>query len=164
MDNFKVVRRPHFHAPELQRCLTLMLCASRAFRLRILLQACSIYTSRASYTPILKVQVQNHSLMNPVIVQLECLQDNVLISSTGVPMLSDFGVSRVIAASNITTGTSAGCSTRWMAYELFPPLDEVPQLDGTSYRRPVTANEKTDVWAFGMTVYVSNDRFSFARR
>jgi serine/threonine protein kinase len=80
------------------------------------------------------------------------------MSSTGVPMLSDFGVSRVIDASHVTTDTtSVRCSTRWMAYELFP------QLDGTSYRKPVTPNERTDVWAFGMTVYVSSGRISFAQ-
>jgi serine/threonine protein kinase len=64
-------------------------------------------------------------------------------------MLSDFGVSRVIVASQVTTDTtSVKGSMRWMAPELFTPPD------GASSNQPIEANEKTDVWAFGMTVYV----------
>jgi serine/threonine protein kinase len=74
-------------------------------------------------------------------------------------MLSDFGVSRVIMASHVTTDTTSfRGSTRWMAREFFP------DLDGTSFPEPVKANEKTDVWAFGMTVYVSNYAFPLVYR
>jgi serine/threonine protein kinase len=68
-------------------------------------------------------------------------------------MLSDFGVSRLIATSHTTTSSNLRCSTRWMARELCPKLDGAPS-DGL-----IKANEKSDVWAFGMTVYVSNYKF-----
>jgi len=71
-------------------------------------------------------------------------------------MLSDFGVSRVLVASHVTTcTTSFKGTTRWMAVEFFP------QANGTFSGKPATANEQTDVWAFGMTVYVSSHLFLF---
>jgi len=71
-------------------------------------------------------------------------------------MLSDFGVSRVLVASHVTTCTiSFKGTTRWMAVEFFP------QANGTFSGKPATANEQTDVWAFGMTVYVSSHLFLF---
>jgi serine/threonine protein kinase len=77
-------------------------------------------------------------------------QDNVLISSSGSPLLSDFGISRVIVTSHVTADTTSfKGSIRWIAIECVTPPD------GYSLFRPVIANEKTDVWAFGMTVYVS---------
>jgi serine/threonine protein kinase len=77
------------------------------------------------------------------------------MSRTGVPMLSDFGVSRVMVASQVVTeSTSFKGSTRWMAPELFLPSDE------TLGRITVTANKKTDVWAFGMTIYVGSTTFA----
>jgi serine/threonine protein kinase len=76
----------------------------------------------------------------------------VLISSSIVPMLTDFGVSRVIAASNVTTDTTSfKGSTRWTAPELL-----MPEFDEARVHEPVKAHEKTDIWAFGMTIYVSN--------
>jgi serine/threonine protein kinase len=70
------------------------------------------------------------------------------MSSSGVPLLTDFGVSRVIAASNVTTDTTSfKGSTRWMAPELLKPA--------ALNHEPVKADEKTDAWAFGMTIYVS---------
>jgi hypothetical protein len=72
-----------------------------------------------------------------------------LISHSGIPMLSDFGVSRIMAASQVTTETTGvKGSTRWMAIEFM-------SIDGSSSSQSTTANERTDVWAFGMTVYVS---------
>jgi len=71
-------------------------------------------------------------------------------------MLSDFGVSRVLVASHVTTDTTSfKGTTRWMAVEFFP------QTNGTFSGKPTTANEKTDVWAFGMTVYVSSHQLLF---
>jgi serine/threonine protein kinase len=65
-------------------------------------------------------------------------------------MLSDFGVSRVVVASQVTTDTSnVKGSMRWMAFEFFILLNNASSP-------LVAANEKTDVWAFGMTVYVSH--------
>jgi serine/threonine protein kinase len=64
-------------------------------------------------------------------------------------MLTDFGVSRVIATSNVTTDTTSfKGSTRWMAPELL-------EFDETRAHEPVQSDEKTDIWAFGMTIYVS---------
>jgi serine/threonine protein kinase len=62
-------------------------------------------------------------------------------------MLTDFGVSRVIAAS----AASFKGSTRWMAPELL-----IPESDEAGAHEPVEPNQKTDIWAFGMTIYVSN--------
>jgi serine/threonine protein kinase len=65
-------------------------------------------------------------------------------------MLSDFGVSSVFAASQVNADTTSfKGSVRWMAIEFYE------QIHGTSPGTMVKANEKTDVWAFGMTVYVS---------
>ena len=75
------------------------------------------------------------------------LKDNVFISATGVPQISDFGMSRMIGASQrirqTTTGSIRG-SIPWMAMELFE-----------SGESKVTYTRETDIWAFGMTVYVS---------
>jgi serine/threonine protein kinase len=63
-------------------------------------------------------------------------------------MLSDFGVSSVVIASQIISDpTNFKGSARWMAIEFYV------QNQGIL----VKANEKTDVWAFGMTIYVSSD-------
>ena len=43
-------------------------------------------------------------------------------------------------------------NTRWMAWELLMEGGEI------SYHGLVNASEKTDVWAFGMTIYVSRIR------
>jgi hypothetical protein len=40
-------------------------------------------------------------------------------------------------------------SMRWMAFEFFK------QPDDAASTQAIAANEKTDAWAFGMTVYVS---------
>jgi serine/threonine protein kinase len=79
------------------------------------------------------------------------LQDNVLISSAGAPMLTDFGLSTMRAVSEYMSDTTGFKGTvRWMAIEFFP-------LHETSSGCMIKPNEKTDVWAFGMTVYVSSD-------
>lgn len=69
----------------------------------------------------------------------------------GQALLTDFGVSRMDALSaGFTTHTVKG-STRWQAKEFFDILeDDAPA--------PIhTVN--TDIWAFGMTVYVSDVRW-----
>jgi hypothetical protein len=84
---------------------------------------------------------------------IQSFQDNVLISPAGIPMLSDFSVSSVFATS-ISDPTSNKGSARWMAIEFYS------QLQGTSSDTPkmmIKPNEKTDTWAFGMTVYVGGD-------
>ena len=78
--------------------------------------------------------------------------DNVLISESGDPLLCDFGVSRLLAASDtfsgaITSTTGGPHGTfRFMAREILCPTDE----DSSVY------SKQSDVWGFGMTVYVCN--------
>lgn len=69
-------------------------------------------------------------------------QGNVLISPSGEPLVTDFGISHMLASG--TYGTM-----RWMAYEQI----NVDAEDGlAATRTPYTF--QTDVWAFGMTVLV----------
>lgn len=73
--------------------------------------------------------------------------DNVLISKTGEPRICDFGISRVLVASQTLASSTDGSlrgSVRWMAIELF--MINGPPPVHTTY---------TDIWAFGMTVHVS---------
>jgi serine/threonine protein kinase len=63
-------------------------------------------------------------------------------------MLSDFGVSRIVVEGvTITETTSLKGSLRYMAPEL---LEESP----TNSKQQLHTKE-SDVWAFGMVVYVS---------
>lgn len=83
-------------------------------------------------------------------------QDNVLVSSSGIPRICDFGISRMLAASQTIGATSTQTggvrgSVRWMAPELILPSES-----------PVIHSTQTDIWAFGMTVYVSFFRVYFA--
>ena len=76
------------------------------------------------------------------------MQDNVLISNSGVPQICDFGMSRMLAASGSLGSSTSGHlrgSARWMAIELLRGNESSPQ--------PVHTLE-TDVWAFGMTIHV----------
>ena len=72
-------------------------------------------------------------------------QDNVIISSEGRALICDFGCSRMLLASRTVaqlTSTTKGTNQFW-APELISVADgEVKQ------------SKETDVWAFGMTVYV----------
>ena len=78
------------------------------------------------------------------------LKDNVLVSPDGKPMLSDFGVSRLIVESVTVAGTtSLKGNTRWMAVEL---IDTRDPLQNHQFH-----TKETDVWAFGMVVYVSSN-------
>ena len=82
------------------------------------------------------------------------LQPNVLISETREPLLADFGLSRVLASSlaGLTTSTTLASpkgTVRWMAVELFLPSEANPE--------PISTFE-TDIWAFGMVVYVGETR------
>ena len=77
-----------------------------------------------------------------------CAKDNILVSSEGSPLLADFGVSRIIDMSSSpesppSSGTAKG-STRYLAVELLEWTEDAARQ-----------NEKSDVWAFGMTVYAS---------
>ncbi|OCB88110.1 kinase-like protein [Sanghuangporus baumii] len=76
------------------------------------------------------------------VVHSDIKSDNVLISNSGDALLCDFGLSRMITASRTyakMTSTIKG-TDRYMAPEFFDP--------------PYTKHsEKTDIWAFGMTVF-----------
>jgi serine/threonine protein kinase len=69
-----------------------------------------------------------------------------LIADDGRPVLSDFGISRLLIDSVTIAGTtSLKGNARWMAPELIiPPVGSPDQLH----------TKATDVWAFGMIVYV----------
>ena len=63
-------------------------------------------------------------------------------------MLSDFGVSRLLVNSMTVAGTSSLKGVmRWMAPELILPNEE-------SQMKHSFHTKATDVWAFGMVVYV----------
>lgn len=76
------------------------------------------------------------------------MKENILVDKSGCPLISDFGISRIVNASQsygVTTQSSGTKGTiRWMAIELFDLLAN-------------TQNHtvESDVWAFGMTIYVS---------
>ncbi len=73
----------------------------------------------------------------------------MLVSSDNQALLTDFGVSRMDALSAGFTTHSVKGSTRWQAQEFFDiPDDESPAPTHTAM---------TDIWAFGMTVYVGGD-------
>ncbi len=72
----------------------------------------------------------------------------MLISPEKQALLTDFGVSRMDSLSAGYTTHSAKGSTRWQAYEFFDIFeDDSPAPQHT---------QKTDIWAFGMTVYVGD--------
>ena len=81
------------------------------------------------------------------------------MSPDGDPLLADFGVSRMLAATltlDKSTSSSVKGSSRWMAIELLAPCIEEPdETDGV----PSLQTKESDVWALGMTFYVTH--FSF---
>ena len=75
-------------------------------------------------------------------------QDNILINIDGSPILSDFGISRMLVESHTITGTKElKGSVRYMAIELFT---------GPRGLQHCLHTKATDVWAFGMISYVSD--------
>ncbi|TDL13941.1 kinase-like protein, partial [Rickenella mellea] len=78
------------------------------------------------------------------IVHADVKSSNVLVSPTGVPLLIDFGLSRLV----IMSTREAGGTFRWMAYELCGGIP--PEHWRDSIR--TVATKETDVWAYGMTV------------
>ncbi|EJD06479.1 kinase-like protein [Fomitiporia mediterranea MF3/22] len=75
--------------------------------------------------------------------------DNVLVSSSGDALICDFGYTRIINASqslaHLTTGNGMTGTAHYLSYELI------------AYSATYSEHSKeSDVWAFGMTVYVSN--------
>lgn len=78
----------------------------------------------------------------------------MLVSADGVPMLIDFGQARssYYAQMNleITSQTRNDSSSRWLAYEIFDFLDN----EGAEGQCTV----ESDIWSFGMVLYVSYRR------
>ncbi|KAL5513537.1 hypothetical protein ACEPAH_3936 [Sanghuangporus vaninii] len=77
------------------------------------------------------------------VIHSDIKADNVLVSRFGEPCICDFGISRIIAASQSFGETSAHRvrgTVRWMARELL----EDPQA---------VHSKESDIWAFGMTIY-----------
>ncbi|KAF8514557.1 kinase-like domain-containing protein [Hysterangium stoloniferum] len=76
---------------------------------------------------------------DPSIVHGDIRGGNILVSDQGIPCLTDFGISRILGkvAGLTTTSSNVAGSLRWMSRELL---------------NNERANEKSDVWAFGMTV------------
>jgi len=96
------------------------------------------------------------------IIHADLKRPNVLISQSGEPMLADFGISLILAASmskmcgTTTMASAKGTGTvRWMAIELLSLSDDSEV--GT------IPTEKSDVWAFGMTLYeILNRSFPYS--
>ena len=67
------------------------------------------------------------------------------MSDEGRPLICDFGLARIVPESvSLSNTTTVRGSVRWMAPEFFRGY------------YPVTEHSKaTDVWSFGVTVYVS---------
>jgi len=81
---------------------------------------------------------------------ISCAKANVLISSSGQPLLADFGLSYVvssIASMSFGTLNRGGGTLRWMAPELLVDAEDaiIPTIE-------------SDIWAYGMVIYV---RLSF---
>ena len=69
------------------------------------------------------------------------------MSESGIPLISDFGISSMLSATmtfQSTSGAMKGCA-RFMAREHLTFGDPGFSL----------YTKKTDVWAFGMTIYAS---------
>ena len=70
------------------------------------------------------------------------------MSENDDPLLADFGISSIMTSSSTTNSTTGiKGSARWMAFELLSPRLEETEESGKH-------TKKTDVWAYGMVVYV----------
>ncbi|KAL5531785.1 hypothetical protein ACEPAF_5347 [Sanghuangporus sanghuang] len=82
------------------------------------------------------------------VIHSDIKSDNIMISKAGDALICDFGCARMVDASrsfaNLTSGVNG--TSRYLAYELLVPLDSNDEL-------PTIHSMKTDVWAFGMTMY-----------
>ncbi|KAF8508835.1 kinase-like domain-containing protein, partial [Gautieria morchelliformis] len=104
---------------------TYLKCRPEADRLKVLLDV-------AEGLSYLHVQ-------NPAIIHGDLRGNNVLVSDSGRPCLSDFGLSKVLMLKGMSTTAEVTGSVRWMSPELLNGDIDI-------------ANTKSDVWAYGMTV------------
>lgn len=89
-------------------------------------------------------------------------QSNILIDDVGTLVLTDYGHGRLIhctqAFAGITTSDPTSGSIRWMAHELFDPQPSVGLDDSSSNGESKLGKsyftKATDIWAFGMVIYV----------
>ncbi|EJC98173.1 kinase-like protein [Fomitiporia mediterranea MF3/22] len=81
------------------------------------------------------------------IVHSDIKSDNVLVSDSGDARICDFGYTRMIDASKSLVNLSTGIkgTPQYLAYELL--------ADPSKYTKH---SKESDVWAFGITVFVSN--------
>ena len=78
-------------------------------------------------------------------------QDNILINHDGKPMLTDFGISRIVQEGLTITRTSTlKGNVRWMAIELVNPSAFAEATQKHEFQ-----TFASDVWAYGMVVFVS---------
>lgn len=81
---------------------------------------------------------------------LSPLKDNILVTRLEEAVICDFGCSRIIDASrtlgNLTTSIKG--TEQYLAFEIIALRNQYPKH-----------SEKSDVWAFGMTVYVNDSTF-----
>lgn len=72
------------------------------------------------------------------------------MNHSGVPMLTDFGQSRVsnysMSALKTTAYDNVKGTAHWMAYELLGFIDSADSQ--------VICTKESDMWAFGMVIYV----------
>ncbi|TDL17329.1 kinase-like protein [Rickenella mellea] len=88
-----------------------------------------------------------HYLHEHDVVHSDLKCANVVVSPQGVPLLMDFGLSRLLVISSvIKTTKEMGGTLRWMARECFTGSD-----DDTLEERPTIATKETDIWALGVT-------------
>ncbi|KAI5122336.1 hypothetical protein M0805_002503 [Coniferiporia weirii] len=80
------------------------------------------------------------------IVHSDIKAENILVDQFGTPLICDFGISRMLSATQSLGNSATGIkgSIRWMAPEL---------LSFSVGEPPKTHTKSSDVWAFGMTVY-----------
>lgn len=103
---------------------------------------------RTSTTMGLSIRISSlyvHSLLLYYLVTY-APQDNIVIANSGDARICDFGGSRIAYASKSVAKPSTGIrgTPRYLAYELITLLDQHPRH-----------TKESDVWAFGMTVFVS---------
>ncbi|TDL15425.1 kinase-like protein [Rickenella mellea] len=77
------------------------------------------------------------------VIHADLKSDNVLISPSGAPLLTDFGISRTLIVTH--TITTLG--------ELTGSLQNTFDATTITEIQPAIPSKETDVWAFGMVVY-----------
>ncbi|TDL15450.1 kinase-like protein [Rickenella mellea] len=87
------------------------------------------------------------------VVHADLRSDNVLISNAGVPLVTDFGLARLLVVTHtIRDVKELMRSVRWMAIELVNPKSNSKD-DTSPSTNIVEQTRESDVWAFGMVIY-----------